>query len=207
MAVERGINVVDGSHLFHSISRVWSDYPELKGKKLKIDELAELTHNFWAPYTGPTIRTILYFKKGDDRIRKMLTIPSANSPNLKSHWIINECAQSVDAIPEEEINKLSPQYRDQAHRREKGLDMELACDVFQLVASNRVDSVVFLVNDRDYIPLFKALHRLGANTYLYALDKSQPIQKELADLADLYHTFESELNKIFGYTLPPVEAD
>lgn len=206
MAVERGIQVVDGSHLFASIAQVWRDRPELKQNKLKIDELTTALHTVWYPYTGPAIRTVYYFKKGDKRLKEMLEIPSSSSPKMKSHWLINECAESVTSIPDHELNKLSPKYRDQFHKAEKGLDMELACDALQLVADRRVDSIVFFVNDRDYIPLFRAIQRLGANSYLSALDSKQPIQKDLAKLADLYQTLENNINDIFGYVAPPVET-
>lgn len=149
------------------------------------------------------IRTIYYFKEHDRRLKTHLDIPEARTPNEKSHWQINECGISVGAIPDSEIAKLSPKYQDQAHRQEKGLDMELACDSLTLVAMGKVDAVVFMVNDRDYIPLFKALQRMGANTYLSALDSKQPIQKNLADLADMYRTFDGHLNNLFGYTPPP----
>jgi len=206
MATERGIQVVDGSHLFASISRVWRDHEELKGRKLKIDVFTQVIHQFWTPYTGPTIRSIYYFKKGDARLKTMLDIPSSRSPDQKSHWQINECAQSVTSIPDTEIQKLDPKYHDLFHKAEKGLDMELACDALQLVADRRIDSVGFLVNDRDYIPLFKALQRLGANTYITGLDAKHPIQKDLVDLADLYHTFESNLNNFFDYTPAPTQT-
>lgn len=206
MAVERGIKVIDGSHLFASIAQVWRDHPELKDHKLRIDVLSDVLTTKWEIYTGPSIRTIYYFKKGNQRIKEMLDIPPASSPNMRSHWQINECAQSVTSIPEKEIAKLDPKYRDQFHKAEKGLDMELACDALQLVANGRTDAVVFLVNDRDYIPLFKAVQRLGSNAYLCALDAKQPIQRDLAEVADLYLTLDDNLNAIFGYTPPPVET-
>lgn len=204
MAVERGIFVVDGSHLFASIRKVHDDHKELSGLKLKVDVLTQVIHQFWTRgYTGPSIRTTYYFKKGDKRIGSLLEVPVASTPGNQSHWQINECAEAVSRIPESEINKLDPKYRDQVHRAEKGLDMELACDVMQLVAGGRVDSVVFMVNDRDYIPLFRTLQRMGANTYLFGLDSKQPIQRELVKLADHYHTFDNGLKRIFGYK-PPV---
>lgn len=206
MAVERGVQVIDGSHLFASINSVWRDHPELKNHKLKINVLTRAMVGVWAQYTGPTIRTIYYFKKGDKRIETMLSIPSASSPNLRSHWQINECAQSVKTIPASEIAKVDSKYHDQIHRSEKGLDMELACDVLQLAATGKIDAIVFLVNDRDYLPLFRTLQRLGANAYLISLDSKQAIQKDLVNLADLYQTLEDNLNEIFGYVPPPVET-
>jgi uncharacterized LabA/DUF88 family protein len=207
MAVERGIQFIDGSHLFASIGQVWRDRPELKDHKLKVNVFTDVLSTIWSSNTGPLIRTIYYFKKGDTRLKTMLEIPSASSPNLKSHWQINECAQSVSAIPETEISKLDPKYHDQFHKAEKGLDMELACDALQFVATGRIDAVVLLVNDRDYIPLFKAVQRLGANTYLTAIDSKQPIQKDLAEIADSYRTLDGNLNAIFGYTPPPAEIE
>lgn len=85
-------------------------------------------------------------------------------------------------------------------RAEKGLDIKLACDVLTLVSSGRVRNIIFLVNDRDYIPLFEAVQDLGGNTYLTALDSSQKIQKGLANLSDKFLTLDNELDNIFGIT-------
>jgi uncharacterized LabA/DUF88 family protein len=206
MAIQRGVQVIDGSHLFANIRTIWDDHPELKDLKLRVDVLSRIMQQQWSPYTGPTIRSVFYFKKDDKRIEQMLVIPAAGTPNLKSHWTINQCAQSNPKIPETEIAKINPKYHDQIHRGEKGLDMELACDVLELVATGKIDALVFLVNDGDFLPLFKAVQRLGANAYLISLDSKQAIQKDLVNQADLYQTLDPHLNELFNYTPPPVET-
>ena len=141
----------------------------------------------------------------------MLEIPETKCPGEKDHWQIKECGESIRAIPEDELQKISFQYRDHFARAEKGLDTKLTCDALLFVANNRASNIVFLVNDRDYIPLFEAIQDLGGNIYLTALDGSQEIQKGLANLCDKYLVLDNELDNIFGIerqlVLSPMQTD
>jgi len=156
--------------------------------------------NKWAFNVDPVVRIIYYFKKEDKRLKDMLIIPKSEHPGEKDHWQIEECAQSIKSIPDRYLQKLPEKYRDQYQRSEKGLDIKLACDALILVSNDRASNIVFLVNDRDYIPLFKAIQCLGGNVYLTALDSKQKIQKNLAKLSDKYLTLDDELESIFGIT-------
>lgn len=203
----RGYFIVDGSHLFSSIYEIRRTKIEFNDKKLNLALLTEALIRKWSIYVGPTVRVIYYFKQNDKRIKTMLVIPEIDNPGQKDHWQIKECGESIDAIPEEELQKISPLYRDHFARSEKGLDIRLACDVLLLVSSGRAANIVFLVNDRDYMPLFDAIQYLGGNVYLTALDSSQKIQKGLAKLADKYLTFDSELENIFGIIKQPQQPE
>lgn len=194
----RGYFIIDGSRLFSSIYEIWRTKPEFKDKKLRLGLLTEALTRKWSLYVGVTIRIVYYFKKNDERLKTMLEIPDVSSPGQKDHWQIKECGESIKAIPEEELQKISPQYRDHFARAEKGLDTKLTCDVLVSVANGRSSNIVFLVNDRDYVPLFEAIQYLGGNVYLTALDKSQEVQKGLANLCDKYLTLDNELDNIFG---------
>ncbi len=108
------------------------------------------------------------------------------------------CCTSLLNWGDEQLQLLAPEYRDQFARAEKGLDMRLACDALFLVASGKLSDTAFLVNDRDYVPLFETLERLGANVYLVGLDETQQIAKALAELADSYITLNGHFSKIFG---------
>ncbi len=193
----RGYFVVDGSRLFSSIFEIQRTNIQFKDKKLNLPLFNDALMRKWSVYVGMTVRIVYYFKKGDKRISGMLEIPKVVDPGKKDHWQIKECGESLHSIPEEELQKLSPQYRDHFMRAEKGLDIQLACDVLSLVSSGRASNIVFLVNDRDYVPLFQAIISLGGNVYLTALDSSQKIQEGLANLSDRYLTFDSELNNLF----------
>ena len=59
------------------------------------------------------------------------------------------------------------------------------------------------MNDRDYIPLFEALHGLGSNIYITELSEKIKIQKSLIELADMYLTLDQELDTMFGITQEP----
>ena len=194
----RGYFIIDGSRLFSSIHEIWRTKPEFKDKKLKLDLLTEALKRKWSLYVGAIVRVVYYFKKNDGRLKTMLEIPETDSPGQKDHWQIKECGESIKAIPDDELQKISAQYRDHFARAEKGLDIKLTCDILVSIASGRSSNVVFLVNDRDYVPLFEAIQYLGGNVYLTALDRSQEVQKGLANLCDRYLTLDDELDNIFG---------
>lgn len=199
----RGYFIIDGSHLFSSIHEIQRTRSEYAGKKLSIPVLTQALRDTWSPYLQGIIRYVYYFKQNDSRLKTMLDIPDADEPGEKDHWQIKECGEAIDAVPDYQLQRLDPKYRDHFSRSEKGLDGKLICDVLMLVASGRASDIVFLVNDRDYIPLFESTQALGGNTYLTALDSTQKIQKKLAKLADRYQTLDSYLDKIFGFIRQP----
>ena len=194
----RGYFIIDGSRLFSSIHELQRTKPEYSGKKLSISLLTKFLMLKWSPYIGATIRVVYYFKQNDNRIKTMLDIPEADEPDKKDHWRKIECGIPIKSIPDEELQKIDPKYREYFTRQEKGLDTKLICDVLMLVANGKASNIVFLVNDSDYLPLFESVQALGGNTYLTALDSSQKIHKKLANLADKYLTLDSELDQIFG---------
>lgn len=202
----KGYFIIDGSHLFASIYEIWRRRPELKNKKLDIGRLKEALIRQWSIYAGATTRVVYYFKQNDNRLKTMLTVPKSEIPGEKDHWQIKECGESLRSIPREELQKISEQYRDHFIRAEKGLDIKLTCDVLILVSSGKASNIVFLVNDRDYIPLFEAIQYLGGNVYLTALDRSQKIQKGLANLCDKFLTLDNEVDNIFGIAKKQTET-
>lgn len=193
----RGYFIIDGSHLFSSIHALQRTKAVYATKKLSIPLLTEALMRKWSLWVGATIRVVYYFKQNDNRLKTMLDIPEADEPGKKDHWQIKECGEPIDAVPDEQLQRLDEKYREHFTRSEKGLDGKLICDVLMLVASGKASNIVFLVNDRDYIPLFESVQALGGNTYLTALDSAQKIQKRLAKLADKYLTLDSELDMIF----------
>jgi len=200
----RGYFFIDGSHLLSSIFSLWRNKPEFKGKKADIRILTESLMRKWSLYVGSTVRIVYYFKKNEERLKTLLNIPETTKPGVKDHWQIKESGQNIkNKIPQEELEKINQKYRDHFIRSEKGLDIKLACDALILIATGRVSNLVFLVNDRDYIPLFEAIQHLGGNVYLTALDSTQYIQKDLVNLADKYLTLNDELNNIFDIKIKP----
>ncbi len=198
----KGYFIIDGSHLFSSIFEIWRTKPTLNSRKLDIQRLTEALMRKWSLWVGTTIRVVYYFKQNDKRLQTMLETPNETEPGAKNHWQIKQCGENLDAVPDDELQKLSPEYRDYFTRSEKGLDSKLICDVLLLLAGGRASNIVFLVNDRDYIPLFEAVQNLGGNVYLTALDSSQKIQTKLAKLSDMYITLDSELENIFKAAQP-----
>jgi uncharacterized LabA/DUF88 family protein len=207
MNSERGCFFVDGSHLFASTERVKQQHPELKSSKLNIAKLSGYLTDTFGENFNSSVRVIYYFRKNDTRIKDSLTIPPLHGE--RGHWQIKECGENLKGqkpIPTDILDQLPEEYRDMYPRAEKGVDMELACDALLLAAQGTVRSFVFVINDRDYIPLLAAIQRLGLNNYLSGLDVRQKIQEKLLNLSDRYLTLETHLNDIFDYS-PPVEDD
>ena len=203
----RGYFFIDGSHLFSRIAAIWRVRSNFKKKKLDIGVLTRVLISKWNFDASPIVRATYYFKKGDKRIKEMLNIPKANKPGEKNRWQIDECGEAVKSIPDSYLQRLPEKYRDQYRRSEKGLDIKLTCDTLNLVSNGKASNIVFMVNDSDYIPLFKAVQYLGANVYLTGLDSSQKPQNNLAELSDRYLTLDDELESIFGITKQQVQQE
>ncbi len=188
---------VDGSCLFAAIRDVQKNQPKFKDKKVNITALSRIWMGLWLNNSASVTRVVYYFKKGDKRIQEYLAIPDTTHPGNKDHWLIKECAESAGTIPDTELQKLDEKYRDNYARAEKGLDVQLACEALLLVINGRIANAVFMVNDRDFVPLFNAIHDAGGNVYLTALDGKRPIRRELSDLCDRFLAIDSELPGIF----------
>ena len=199
----RGIILIDGSHLFASILKVRDNRPEYKNKKLNLTKLTEALTRKWGLNLGYLVRAKYYFKKTDKRLKELLTIPKSNEPGTKNHWQIVECGETLTGgVPIEQIVKLDQKYRDYFPRSEKGLDIKLTCDALLLAATGRISNFVFLINDRDYMPLLDSIGSLGGNVYITALDSKEETQEKITNLSDLFLTLDNELPFIFELTKP-----
>lgn len=200
---DRGYIFVDGSRLFSSIAELWRTRKKYNKKPLHVGRFCQALQRVWSLNVGSLTRIVIYVKPNDRRLKEMVIVPKTESPGEKDHWRIIECGVSINAVPDAELQKLSARYRDHFARAEKGLDIKLACDALLLVSSGRISNVVFLVNDRDYLPLFESIHSLGGNTYLAGLDSRQKVQKDLARVADKFLTLDNDLENIFGPVQTP----
>ena len=187
--MSKGIVVVDGSRLFSEIFEIRRTHT-LPSQKCDIAMLSAQLSLQWRSLLGEFVRTTYYFKQNDKRIKEMLDIDQP-----RDHWGIVECGISLPAVPDEELLKLSPPFRDHFARSEKGVDIKLACDCLSLAATGKIDSSTFLFNDRDFLPLIEAIKRFGCNAYLTSLGV-KPSQ-DLIDACDRYHSMDNMLSAIF----------
>ena len=75
--------------------------------------------------------------------------------------------------------------------------MRLACDALSTAAMGRITDFLFMLDDRDYIPMLEAIQRFGCCTYLTTLD-DQPPNKMLLDIADRYlPVSKQQLDRLF----------
>ncbi|MHC4182746.1 MAG: NYN domain-containing protein [Planctomycetota bacterium] len=192
----KGLILIDGSYLFCSITRLRTKGIIADNMLLNISTFSGMLLGKWLTYINEAVRVTYYFRKNDERIGSLLYIPEFDKPGAKCHWEIIECADTVSTIPSEEINKLSPKWRDSFARGEKGLDMRIACDSLSIAAMGRIHNFVFMINDRDYLPLLESIKRFGCCTYITSLDTESP-QDKLLKAADYYIDMKEYINKIF----------
>jgi|TARA_B100002003_G_C14031831_1_gene497364 uncharacterized LabA/DUF88 family protein len=74
--------------------------------------------------------------------------------------------------------------------------MRIACDALSMAAMGRLQDFVFMINDRDYLPLLDTIQRFGCCTYITSLD-SKPPQIKLLDSCDYYIDMKTNLDDIF----------
>lgn len=188
----RGMISVDGSYLFGSIGRLQKDAIISEKALVDIHKLSLHLINSWSQYIDEVVRVSYYFKKNDKRKESMLLIPELDKTGAKSHWNIVECGEPLKTIPQSELDKLSPKWRDTYARAEKGLDMRIACDALSLAATGRINDFVFMINDRDYLPLLEAIQRFGCCTYVTSMDTNAP-QAKLLEKCDYYIDLKDKL--------------
>ncbi len=74
--------------------------------------------------------------------------------------------------------------------------MRIACDSLSMAAMGRISDFVFMINDRDYLPLLEAIQRFGCCTYVTTIDGKSP-QTKLLNICDLYIDLSKHLERIF----------
>lgn len=141
---------------------------------------------------NPPRRFVFYFVEGDDaRLEKELDIPDPAEPDIAIDLQIKRCGKRL--VPLEKPRKWAeendaPQYvMDCLYRSEKAVDTQICCDAFELAVHGKLDRLFLYSNDSDFVPLCKALQRMGTNVHIVRLSatlKGRGINKELADAAD-----------------------
>lgn len=189
----RAMILIDGSYLFGSIQRLKRKETISKEAVVDIHKLSLQLMTLWSPYASTMVRVTYFFKRNDKRIESQLSIPKLDKTGAKSHWNIVECGEPTSSIPSCELDKLSPQWRDNYARAEKGLDMRIACDALSLAAMGRINDFVFMMNDRDYLPLLLAIQRFGCCTYITSFDTEAP-QGKLLKVCDYFIDLKDKLN-------------
>jgi uncharacterized LabA/DUF88 family protein len=193
--MDKGQILIDGSYLFACIASLKRQNKIPDEKVVSVEHLTRYLMVKWRRFAGDIIRVNYYFKKQDKRISNDLHNIEIERPDLKDHWAIIECGEPISSMPEGELNKIDLKYRDQCRRAEKGLDMRIACDALSAAATGRIQNFVFMINDRDYIPLLDALQRMGCRTYITSFGADPP-NKELLRFCDCYNFVDPNCSSI-----------
>jgi len=72
--------------------------------------------------------------------------------------------------------------------RQKGVDILMAVDALTMAYRNYYDTGLFLLNDRDFIPLIEAVKNAGKKTYSFNYWKKTPM--ELTQTFDFRYGFK-----------------
>jgi hypothetical protein len=108
---------------------------------------------------------------------------------------------------EEEV---PPKFRGRFSKSEKGIDTEICCDALKLASASRMERLILLSNDSDFLPLCRTLKEFGANISIMHLSAATDPNSDLLREADSYDVLSSaELDQIFVVATPaqPGEED
>jgi len=197
---------IDGTCLLFQVLELRRKKVVPAKSKLNLDKFVQVMQNSWDPEGYRMLRAVCYFKQNDDRIDKLLKIPDFNVPGQKNRLQIEECGINIkDTLSDKDLLKLPTEKRDVFPRGEKGLDIQLTCDALTFISTGKISSIALLVNDRDYVPLFKSAQLLGANIYLSALHSKIKVREELIKYSDRYIVFDDRIDYLFDLDEKKIE--
>lgn len=196
---------IDGSALLSQIRELRRYRDEFKGRKLHpVKFINYFTGELSNILEGAFKRAVFYFPEGEqdleDYILKSGFSRSKNARDITFKFCGKKMRKSKKY--EEFLETVPAEFRDRCVKSEKGVDIEICCDALRLAAINRLERLVLLTNDSDFIPLCKTLKDFGSNISLIHLTNLK-YNSDLIEECDSYDSVDAEnLKKIFD---PPIE--
>jgi hypothetical protein len=157
---------------------------------------------------GSYKRATFYFPRGDESaLEEYLAVPDLKKPGEVRDLYFKFCGQKLKKSAEfsEFVEPTVPQkFRDRFSKSEKGIDIEICCDVFKLASASRLERLFLLTNDDDFIPLCRAIKEFGANISIIHLSDTVTQNVSLLREADSYDVIpRQQLQQMF---LPVVDS-
>ena len=192
---------IDGSALLAQIRTLWKKEEIFNWRRL--DPLKFINHlQFSFPELGSANykRAEFYFPIGEQNLETYLLLPQRTTPGLVRDVHFKYCGEKLERSTAYEtwLETVPSQWKDRCVKSEKGLDIEICCDALRLASLGKMDRLFFLTNDRDFIPLCKAIKDFGVNISLIHLSKFTNGNKLLIDECDSYDLLRPEyLDQVF----------
>lgn len=196
---------IDGSALISQIKRLWKKSLIYKNKKLDpLEFVSNLMYAF--PELGSTSykRATFYFPTGENDLNKYLLMPDMKSPGLIRDIHFKYCGEKLKGSQSYNnwLETVPSKHKDKCVKSEKGIDMEICCDVLKLASFGKIDRLFLLTNDRDFLPLCRTLKDFGVNISLIQLSINVDPNKLLLNECDSYDVLDEEkLKKVFKIDL------
>jgi len=204
---------IDGSALLAQIRKLQKQNSDFKNRKLDPIKFIEyFSLNLIDLEADSYKRAVFYFPDGETTIFNYLLEVEFREPGVGRDIQFKFCGEKLEKA--EEWNrfveeKVPPEWKDRCQKSEKGIDIEICCDAFRLAANGKLERLLLLTSDRDFIPLFRALKDFGVNISLLHLSSATSLSDSLRKECDTYDVVSEEaLNRMFFPLLqtPPTET-
>ena len=198
---------IDGSALISQVREIQKKTASLKGRRLDVVQLIsyfatalnELTERQYK-------RAVFYFPKGEPTVSEYLVIPDFKKPGIIRDLSFKYCGEKLKgsvAFNNFVSSKVPKKWQGRFTKSEKGIDIEICCDALRLAGAGKLDRLILLENDDDFVPLLRILKEFGTNISLVYLSELITPNKSLVTEADSYDVVPLvELERMF-LPIPP----
>jgi len=155
---------------------------------------------------GSYKRITFYFPRGDEAaVENYLHMPDHKRPSEIRDLNFKFCGYKLKKSAEFEDfveTQVPARFHDRFAKSEKGIDIEMCCDALKLASASRMERLLLLSNDGDFIPFCRTLKEFGANISLIHLTDVVPPNGDLLREVDSYDVIPlADLQDLF---LPPL---
>lgn len=194
---------IDGSSLLAQVRLLQKKLPSYKGRKLDILKMVTYFTSISRDLEAHAFkRVVFYFPQGESQISDCLVTPDLKKPGLVRDVHFKYCGKKIKGSEafDKFVREVVPKkWHDRFAKSEKGVDIEICCDVLRLAATGKMERLFFFTNDSDFTPLCRALKDFGVNISLIHLSQKISPNIELLKNCDSYDTVsESQLEEIFS---------
>ena len=198
----RNFFFIDWSSLLWDISTYNKSVKSISTLKLNIEKFIRyfISWEFAPLHSYSYVRFSFYFVKNDERVKELLKLPINKDPHMLDYEI-KCCGKRLaksKKVDDWIVEKSPPNYvMERLNKSEKWVDIQICCDILQLVAIWKVDRVFLYTNDSDFVPLCNTIKSFWCNVSLFRLTKLK-VNKDLLAVSDSFSIVKSEeLKNIF----------
>jgi cold shock CspA family protein/uncharacterized LabA/DUF88 family protein len=168
------IGIFYDGYYFYKVSNYYK-YEHTKKARISISGLHEFIKNETAKLTGMDIRQCqiidAHYFKGRSSAREM-------GEKVQSERVFEDILMRENIV----THYLPLRFNENNVAQEKGIDVWLALEAYELAIYKHFDILVLVGGDGDYVPLVRKLHTLGTQVILISWDFSY--HNESGDLAE-----------------------